>query len=148
MTPEPHRPVLGLLTSYWLSLLGAALVTNAGVSWLLVLPLHVRGHVDNPYIGLLVFIFIPIVFFLGLALIPVGLLLAKGRISAGLVTAPDRQTTLRRIAMFVIVTTIVNVMKPEFTAHQNVSHEVAGIGCHAEPGATGWVKSKMAGTGS
>ena len=173
MTSEPNRPVLGLLTSHWLSLLGAALVTIAGVSWLLVLPLHVRGHVDNPYIGLLVFIFIPIVFFLGLALIPIGLLVARRRIAAGLTAVPDRQTTLQRIAMFLIVTTIVNVviasqvtyravehmetvqfcgqschvMKPEFTAHQNVSHQqVACVGCHVEPGATGWVKSKLAGT--
>ena len=173
MTSEPYRPVLSLLTSHWLSLLGAALVTIAGVSWLLVLPMHIRGHVDNPYIGLLVFIFIPIVFFLGLALMPVGLLLARRRLKAGLVALPDRQTTLHRIAGFFVVTTVLNVviasqvtyravehmetvqfcgqschvMKPEFTAHQNVSHQqIACVGCHVEPGATGWVKSKMAGT--
>lgn len=173
MNAESNRPVLGLLTSHGLSLLGAALVTIAGASWLLVLPVHIRGHVDNPYIGLLVFIFIPIVFFLGLALIPVGLLLAKRRIRAGIVAEPDRATTLRRIAVFFVVTTIANiviasqvtyravehmetvqfcgqschVMKPEFTAHQNVAHQqVACVGCHVEPGASGWVKSKMAGT--
>jgi NapC/NirT cytochrome c family, N-terminal region len=173
MTAQPNRSVLALLTNHWLSILGAALVTIAGFSWLLVLPLHMRGHVDNPYIGLVAFIFIPVVFFLGLALIPVGLILAKRQIAAGLATAPDRRTYLRRVAVFFAAMTLVNVliasqvtyravahmetvqfcgqschvMKPEFTAHQNVSHQqVPCVGCHVEPGASGWVKSKMAGT--
>src|ERR1700722_4297968 len=50
------RPVLVLLTSSWISMLGAALVTLAGFSWLFVLPLNITGRVNNPYIGLLVFI--------------------------------------------------------------------------------------------
>jgi len=40
-----------------------------------------------------------------------------------------------------------HVMQPEFTAHQMAPHQqVACIGCHVAPGASGWVKSKMAGT--
>lgn len=40
-----------------------------------------------------------------------------------------------------------HVMKPEFTAHQRAPHQqVACVSCHVEPGATGWLKSKMAGT--
>ncbi len=62
MSTQSNRPVLEVLSSHWLSLLGAALVTTAGFSWLLVLPMQVRGHASNPYIGLLVFIAIPIVF--------------------------------------------------------------------------------------
>ncbi len=56
------RPILVLLTASWISMLGAALVTLAGFSWLFVLPLNITGRVNNPYIGLLVFIAIPIVF--------------------------------------------------------------------------------------
>jgi len=38
-------------------------------------------------------------------------------------------------------------MKPEFNAHQMAPHQkVACVGCHVAPGASGWVKSKMAGT--
>jgi hypothetical protein len=48
------RPVF-VLTRHWLSLVGVALVTTAVVSWLFVLPLQIRGHVDNPYIGIVVF---------------------------------------------------------------------------------------------
>ena len=72
MNTHPNRPILEMLASHWLSMLGTALVTTAGFSWLLVLPMQVRGHASNPYIGLLVFIAIPVVFCLGLALIPIG----------------------------------------------------------------------------
>lgn len=173
MTAEPQRPVLALLTAHWLSMLGAALVTSAGFSWLFLLPSQIRGHVANPYIGLLLFIFLPLLFFLGLALIPIGLVLAKRRIAAGIVSMPDRRTMFRRIGIFFAVMTFLNavigsqltyravahmetvqfcgqtchVMKPEFTAHQRAPHQqVACVSCHVEPGATGWLKSKMAGT--
>jgi hypothetical protein len=45
-----NRPTWFLLTQHWLSLVGAALVTTAGISWLFVLPNQIRGHVDNPNI--------------------------------------------------------------------------------------------------
>jgi hypothetical protein len=66
VSDDPGRPILELLASHWLSLLGAALVTTAGFSWLFVLPMPVCGNASNPYIGLAVFIAIPVVFCLGL----------------------------------------------------------------------------------
>jgi nitrate/TMAO reductase-like tetraheme cytochrome c subunit len=172
--PDPQdRPYLVLLTSHWVSMLGAALVTLAGCSWLFVLPSHLRGHVDNPYIGLLIFIVIPIVFFLGLTLIPIGVALAKRRVATALDAVEDRRAAWRRLAVFFGVMTAVNVvigsqvtyravehmetvqfcgqschvMKPEYTAHLSEPHSrVACVACHVEPGATGWAKSKMAGT--
>src|SRR6478672_9112895 len=97
---QEKRPLLVLLTSHWISMLGAALVTLAGSSWLFVLPAHIRGHVDNPYIGLLIFVIIPVVFFAGLALIPIGIMLAKRRVAAGLAVVKDRKTAWRRVALF------------------------------------------------
>ena len=89
------RPILVLLTSSWISMLGAALVTLAGFSWLFVLPLNVRGRgVSNPYIGLLLFIAIPIVFFAGLILIPIGIALAKRKVAENLNEVEDRRTRL------------------------------------------------------
>jgi hypothetical protein len=173
MSDRQDRPYLVLLTSHWVSMLGAALVTLAGCSWLFVLPSHLRGHVDNPYIGLLIFIVIPIVFFLGLALIPIGVALAKRRVTAALNAVDDRRAAWRRLAVFFGVMTAVNVvigsqvtyravehmetvqfcgqschvMMPEFTGHLADPHSrVACVACHVEPGASGWVKSKMAGT--
>ena len=48
MSDDPKRPILMLLTSNWVSLLGVALVTTAGFSWLFTLPTQLRGHANNP----------------------------------------------------------------------------------------------------
>jgi NapC/NirT cytochrome c family, N-terminal region len=169
------RPILVLLTSSWVSMLGAALVTLAGFSWLFVLPLNIRGGgVDNPYIGLLLFIAIPIVFFAGLILIPIGIALAKRKVVANLDEVEGRRSAWRRVGIFFAVMTVANVviasqlsyraveqmdtvqfcgatchvMKPEFTAHASMPpHQaVACAECHIAPGATGWLKAKMNGT--
>ncbi|HTC35564.1 MAG TPA: hypothetical protein VK724_19480 [Bryobacteraceae bacterium] len=169
------RPILVLLTSSWISMLGAALVTLAGFSWLFVLPMNIRGgSVSNPYIGLLIFIAIPIVFFAGLALIPIGIALAKHKVSKSLNEVEDRRIAWRRVGIFFGVMTVANVviasqlsyraveqmdtvqfcgqtchvMKPEFTAHAaRPPHQaVACAECHIAPGATGWFKAKMNGT--
>ena len=173
MPEQSKPPVLLLLASHWISMLGAALVTLAGFSWLFVLPANIRGHVENPYIGLLVFIAIPMVFFAGLVLIPIGIALARRRVAQHLATLPDRQTAWRRAGIFFAVMTFANViigsqvsyraveqmetvqfcgqschvMKPEFTAHLIAPHQqVSCASCHVGSGATGWLKSKMAGT--
>jgi len=167
------QPVLAFLTSHWLSVLGASLVTIAGCSWLFLLPTHMGGGASNPYVGILIFFAIPAVFFLGLALIPVGTFLARRRIRAGLAEAPDRRVTLRRLALFFGVMTVVNViigsqltyravgrmesvqfcgqschvMKPQFVAHEGSPHRAVGcVDCHVVPGAAGFVHAKMNGT--
>jgi len=175
MTNElQKRPILVLLASHWISMVGTALVTLAGFSWLFLLPTNVRGTgVDNPYIGILVFIIIPVIFFAGLALIPIGLYFAKRHVSAAIETLPGRRSAFRRAGIFFAVMTVANViigsqfsyravehmdtvqfcgqschvMKPEFTAHQMAPHEgVTCASCHIAPGATGWLHAKMNGT--
>jgi hypothetical protein len=167
-----HRSALEVLTSHWLTMLGAALVTTAAFSWLLVLPMQLRGHASNPYIGLLVFIAIPVIFCLGLAVIPVGVYLGRRRIREGVAIAADRRVSLRRLTIFLGATTAANlviatqgtyravehmetvqfcgqschVMQPEFVSHNDAPHDrVACVECHVGPGASGWVRSKMAG---
>ena len=88
---DPKRPILMLLTSHWISMLGVALVTTAGFSWLFALPTQLRGHTSNPYIGIVVFIVIPMVFVGGLVLIAAGVFLAHKRIAAGLLEVPKAQ---------------------------------------------------------
>src|SRR5579871_5247252 len=173
MADQNKQPVLVLLTSHWLSMAGVALVTLAGFSWLFVLPVNISGHVDNPYIGLLAFIAIPIIFFAGLLLIPIGLALGRRRAAAGLATVGDRKVALRRAGIFFVAMTVINVviasqasyravahmdtvqfcgqtchvMKPEFMAHMVPPHQAVECStCHIAPGATGWVHAKMAGT--
>jgi len=173
MNETTRRPVWFILTRHWLSLVGAALVITALISWLFVLPQQIRGHVDNPYIGIVIFLVIPIVFLTGLALIPVGVYLSKRRIRQGLAQDVfDRNAAIRRSAWFFGITTLVNVvigtqvtyravehmetpqfcgatchsMKPEFSAYQNSLHSrVECVECHVTPGAAGWIYSKING---
>src|SRR5271167_2718949 len=102
MSDDPKRPILVLLFSHWVSMLGVALVTTAGFSWLFVLPTQLRGHASNPYIGILVFIFISVIFILGLVLIAIGVFLARRRIESAeaLLAGADRRAFTRRLAIF------------------------------------------------
>jgi formate-dependent nitrite reductase cytochrome c552 subunit len=173
MADPQKQPIIVLLTSHWITMAGVALVTLAGFSWLFVLPANLRGNVGNPYIGLLVFIAIPILFFAGLALIPIGIALGRRSAAAGFVAAPERRAVWRRAGIFFAIMTLANVvigsqltyravehmetvqfcgqschvMKPEFTAHLLAPHQaVACVECHVAPGASGWVQSKITGT--
>jgi nitrate/TMAO reductase-like tetraheme cytochrome c subunit len=173
MSRDVKRPFITLLTSHWISMLGVALATTAGFSWLFVLPQHLRGNVSNPYIGILIFMVIPAILFLGLALIPIGIFLARRRIAAGLSAIGDRRTAWRRLGIFFGLMTFVNlligsqatyravqhmdtqqfcgqschVMKPEFTAWKHAPHShVECVDCHLAPGASGWFAAKMSGT--
>src|SRR5215472_17468923 len=168
-----HKPAWFVLTQHWLSLVGTALVTTAGISWLFVLPLQIRGHVSNPYIGIIVFLILPIIFFAGLALIAIGIYISRKRIHQGLAEpAFDRRAALRRLAWFFGLTTLANIligtqvtyravehmetpqfcgatchtMNPEFAAYRNSPHSrVECVECHVAPGAAGWISSKMNG---
>ena len=106
MSMTSEKPAWFVLTQHWLSLVGVALLASAIVSWLCVLPQQVRGHVDNPYVGILVFLVLPAVFFAGLALIPIGIYLSKRQILGKVADRKfDRRTALRRIAWFFGATT-------------------------------------------
>jgi nitrate/TMAO reductase-like tetraheme cytochrome c subunit len=174
VTPTPRTPSWFLLTRHWLSLTGIALVATAVISVLFVESHEIRGHGNNPYVGILVFLIIPLIFFAGLALIPLGVYLSKREIRAGL-AAPsfDRKAALRRIALFLGIATGFNVllgtqltyraveymetpnfcgstchtMKPQMSAYANSPHSrVVCVDCHVSPGASGWISSKVNGT--
>ena len=168
------RPIAVVLTSHPLSLAGTVLVTTAGLLWLFALPAQARGHVDNPYTGIFLFVVLPLVFFGGLAMIPIGAALAKRRIAAGWPAGGgDRSAAVRKLALFLGLTTVANViigsqlsyravehmettqfcgqschvMTPQFRAHAAAPHsKVACVECHVSPGATGWLQSKINGT--
>jgi NapC/NirT cytochrome c family, N-terminal region len=168
-----NRPLVDALTGHWVSMTGTALVTFAGFSWLFLLPMHAGGRANNPYIGLLLFVALPLIFFTGLVLIPIGAALGRRRVEQGLTVAVDRRTVWRRAGIFFAVMTAANlvigsqlsyravahmesvqfcgqtchVMKPEFTAHLRAPHaQVECVSCHVAPGASGFIKAKMAGT--
>ena len=173
MGATSERPAWFVLTRHWVSLLGVALLATAVISWLFVLPQQIRGHFENPYVGIVVFLVLPAVFFAGLALVPVGVYLSKRQIRGEIAEQSfDRKTALRRIAWFFGATTVLNIligtqvsyravkymetpqfcgatchtMNPELAAYQNSPHSrVECVECHVAPGAAGWINSKTNG---
>jgi nitrate/TMAO reductase-like tetraheme cytochrome c subunit len=173
MSESTRRPTWFLISQHWVSISGVVLVITAVLCFLFVLPLQLRGHVDNPYAGMVVFVLLPVVFFGGLVLTPLGLFLAKRKIRHGWSAGDfDRKAALRRVAIVVGATTLLNlligtqvayravshmetpqfcgatchVMAPEYAAYQNSPHSrVECVSCHVAPGASGWVSSKAAG---
>ena len=172
-----QRSPLAYLASNVISLIGVVLVTTSGILWLLALPAFWKGETSNPYIGILLFLILPSVFLLGLVLIPLGIALyTRKRRKAG-DSGPfvPRGNELRRLAIFVGLTTVANlvmgsqftyraitymdtdtfcgqachkVMDPEYTAYSNSPHaRVACAECHIGAGASFFVKSKLSGTG-
>ena len=129
------RPFLVMITSHWLSLLGLGLALTALISWLFVLPLHLRGHVDNPYIGIVVFLIIPVVLVAGLAMIPVGVFLARRRARRRLTEhVVDRKVAVRRLVGFLGGVTLVNVVVGTQATYRAVEHmetvQFCGQTCH------------------
>jgi hypothetical protein len=113
MSENPKRPILVRLTSHWISMLGVALVTIAGFSWLFVLPTQLQGHTNNPYTGIIAFIFIRVIFILGLVLTALGVFLARRRIERlqqELITGADRGPYIRKLAIFFALTSAVNII--------------------------------------
>ncbi len=173
MGATSERPAWFVLTRHWLSLLGLALLATAVISWLFVLPQQVRGHFENPYVGIVVFLVLPAIFFAGLALVPIGVYLSKRQIRGEIAKQSfDRKQALRRIAWFFGATTLLNIligtqftyravkhmetpqfcggtchtMNPELAAYENSPHSrVECVECHVAPGAAGWISSKTNG---
>ena len=77
---ERLRPLV-YLSSNWISRIGIFLVTAAAVSWLFTLPENLTGS-RHPHLGLLTVLLLPALFFLGLALIPLGCVSSKLREAA------------------------------------------------------------------
>jgi len=156
-------------------------VNTATVLWLFLLPTTLAGSVAHPYVGIAAFLALPWLFFLGLALIPLGMAWRRrrerrqGLPPADLPPLDFKNAELRRLLLFVAVTTVVNlgigaqlsygavhymdsvtfcgqtchqVMQPEFAAYQNSPHSrVECVACHIGPGASWFVKSKLSGVG-
>jgi hypothetical protein len=124
-----------------------AIATAMAVVFLGMAALHLAGLLPNPYIGLLVFVALPLLFLAGLALIPIGAWLTARR-RASLPGASDwpvidlRQPRQRTIALAVIALTAANVVIVAFATYGGVhameSDAFCGQVCHTamEPQAT------------
>ena len=170
------RPLV-YLGSNLISLIGVVLVTTAGILWLLLLPSFYNEQITNPYLGILQYLALPLVFFVGLLLIPLGIWLYNRKRRKTGDTGPflPRGGELRRLGMFFVITSFLNivigshllygavsymdtdqfcgkschtVMQPEYVAYSHSPHaRVACVDCHIGPGASWFVRSKISGTG-
>ncbi|MBX3464216.1 MAG: NapC/NirT family cytochrome c [Planctomycetes bacterium] len=176
---EPTAPRLGtlgrlhrLLRSNWITSTGAALMTLAVLGFATLIAMHVMGGAwSGPYVGIIATVVAPVVFGLGLVLVPVGLFLYRRRLAERLAQLSDRPLYLARA---VVALTAVNfaavgtvgytgvhymssiefcgkachaVMEPEYVAFQRSPHSrVECVKCHVEPGAQGFIESKLNGT--
>ena len=111
----PLSPLVHLANN-WISLIGVILVTTATILWVFLLPTTMRGVAASPYIGILTYMGVPAVFFLGLALIPLGIILRNrsehhsGVYPANFPPLNWQNSDLRRLVMFVLVTTMLNLV--------------------------------------
>jgi hypothetical protein len=176
----PLSPLVHLANN-WISLIGVILVTTASIFWLFLLPTTLKGVAATPYIGILSYMGLPSVFFFGLFLIPLGIFIrnrkekTSGLYPASFPPLNWANRDLRRLVMFLAVTTMVNiviasqatyaaisymdsvqfcgktchtVMQPEYEAYQNSPHSrVECVECHIGAGATWFVRSKLSGVG-
>lgn len=127
------------LTRNWISLLGVVLVTTGAVGWLFTLPLQFSAGA-SPYLALLTVVGLPLVFFVGLALIPLGIRIRRRRETrAGTLPksfpAPTWQNpAFRNLLTFFMVATGLNVLIAGHMTYSAVewmdSAEFCGTSCH------------------
>jgi hypothetical protein len=176
MDPTPSSPgTLGrlhrLLRSNWIKSTGAALMTLAVFGFVTITAMHMLGgDWAGPYVGIVATLVAPLVFALGLVLVPLGLLIFRGSLRERLSTMGDRPLHLARAVValtavnFAAVGTVgytgvhymssiqfcgkaCHVMEAEFVAFQRSPHSrVECVKCHVAPGAQGFIESKLNGT--
>ncbi len=120
-------------------MIGVGLVTTAGISWLFLLPTTFH-EMSNPYLGILTAMLLPAVFFLGLALIPLGIWLrwrgekAKGSYPTEFPPLTWSSPQLRRLTVFVGTFTVLNLIIGSHTTYSAVSYmdgvTFCGLTCH------------------
>jgi hypothetical protein len=102
------------LTSNAISLIGVVLVTTAGLLWLILLPTMLPGAASDPYLGILLFMVLPGIFFAGLALIPLGIWNYRrthgSRMPEVFPPVDLANPQFRRLLKFLAATTVLNLV--------------------------------------
>ena len=158
----------------WLSLAGAVISAGSVFSCLFLFATEMFLPHSNPYMGILVYILAPIFFFLGVALVIVGLWMQRRQkpIALSLVVNLSRPRDRKLLGIFVagaLVFLLASAigsyqtyeytdsvqfcgtachvpMKPEYTTYLQSPHaRVACVQCHVGPGAGWYLRSKING---
>ena len=174
-TPPPapsrgFRYLVDLVRSNWISCAGSFFATFGFLATVVFFTAHALGLIQGPYLGLVTFFVLPAVFFLGLLLVPIGLVVYRQG------TQERLQSLARhplRVLRFLAVLTALNVLLAVFTAGRAVDHlgstafcgeachsvmqpqyeafldsphrRIRCVDCHVGPGAGSFVRSKLDG---
>ena len=108
------RDFVFLATRHWVSATGVALVTFSAISFLVILALELAGMQVGNYAGLISYLILPLIFVVGLVLIPIGLRLRRMREKAGQAGAfpvlDFNNPRLRTVAVALFGLTVLNLM--------------------------------------
>ncbi len=137
------------LASNWISLLGVVILTTTGILWMFLLPGTLRGNIGNPYLGIAQAVLLPGILFLGLLLVPVGILVRRrkekshGTYPTSFQTLNFQNPAFRRLVVFIGVTTFANVVIGSQLSYQAVNYmesdTFCGATCHVmKPEFTAW----------
>ena len=123
-----------------ISALGVALTTSSALLFLGLLFLHLFGFLRNPYTGIVVFVFVPALFVVGLLLIPAGLFVQRRRAPSDAlpVSWPEidmNDPGIRRMLLFVAGATLINLTIVSVASYGAVEYtespQFCGQVCHA-----------------
>ena len=124
-----------------ISLAGGAITTASGVTMISYWLAELSGHLsDNPYLGIIFFLILPVLFLLGLALIPIGVLLRRRKLrKASQIPAKFPRIDLndrifRHGLDIVLVATIVNFLVVATASYHGAEYmdspQFCGRSCH------------------
>ena len=127
-----------------ISLAGGAITTASGVTMISYWLAELSGHLsDNPYLGIIFFLILPVLFLLGLALIPIGVFLRRRKLQkAGQIPAEFPKIDLndrifRHGLDIVLVATIVNFLVVATASYHGAEYmdspQFCGRSCHVMP---------------
>jgi NapC/NirT cytochrome c family protein len=133
------RPTVAAALRNPVSRIGVAVTTASGLLFLFLLALELVGLLKNPYSGLVVFVMVPLLFVVGLLLIPFGV--AKERRRAARGVAPPawpridlNDPGIRRTVLILTAATLVNLLLVSFASYGAVeyteSQTFCGQACH------------------
>ena len=124
-----------------ISLTGGAITTASGITMISYWLAELAGHLsDNPYLGIIFFLILPLLFLLGLALIPVGVLVRRRKLQkAGQIPVAFPRIDLndhkfRHGLDIVLVFTIVNFLVVATASYHGAEYmdspQFCGRSCH------------------
>jgi hypothetical protein len=137
------KTAVNLISRSKLSVLGGIMTGVLAPVLMICVVLDIRGTVDNPYFGFLIYLILGPLFLLGLILLIIGIFISRGKEDIGLFTfeyieeqlaLPGRYTRIRRhllVSLFFTLTTLLLVVLVSYTGfHYTESTSFCGQTCH------------------